>query len=409
MPSHPKIPETLTDQPYSSIPTFTQLTRAPLVPEAVLKRHHAYCAIDTRFRAAARLQQALWLKSRNIATAADAHPDKDGFLGSILSVDAARAGQNFLSADIHQLAVREWLFSEHDAAIDPERLFSSSLSSMPLCFSLIGPMALNLDLATATFKILFPTFADSVQRVVFEHAPSARDRTDERWLTDRSALDFAVHVTTPDGEPGIIYGEIKLSEATTTAARMRDRYSQASKQVRLYRNPDSATLRSVAVEQLWREHMISQLAVDNGVTPRALFTAIAPQLNRNAQVAFKIYEAELLDADQREPDRVAFAPLTLESFIQAIAQAGACELAQALWGRYCDLGQVVRLAMQEFANDDMVSFSYQTTACTTTSDAPSLPPARHPTRASKRRRAPRSPIAQNEADKSDTIEQSVAS
>jgi hypothetical protein len=123
MPSHPTIPETRTDHPYSSIPTFTQLTRAPLVPEAVLKRHHAYCAIDTRFRAAARLQQVLWLKSRNIATAADAHPDKDGFLGSILSADAARAGQNFLSADIHQLAVREWLFCEPDAAIDPVRLF----------------------------------------------------------------------------------------------------------------------------------------------------------------------------------------------------------------------------------------------------------------------------------------------
>jgi hypothetical protein len=360
----------------SSTPTFEQLRRAPVVPDAVLKRHHAYCATDTRFRAGARLQQALWLKSRNIATLADVRPDNDGFLSSILSIDAARAGQNFLSGDIHQLAIREWLFSEHDAAIDPERLFSNSLSSMPLCFSLMGPMALNLDLATATFKILFPAFAESVQRVVFEHAPSARDRTDERWLGDRSAVDFAAHVTAPDGEPGIIYGEIKFSEAATTAARMRDRYSQASKQVRLYRNPDSATLRSVAVEQLWREHMLAQLAVDNGVTPRALFTAVAPQLNRNAQLAFKIYEAELLDADQREPDRVAFVPLTLEAFIQAIAQAGACELAQALWGRYCDLGPVVRLAMQEFANDDIVSSPSQTHLSKQEVAHRALPPAR---------------------------------
>jgi len=379
----------------SSTPTFEQLRRAPVVPKAVLKRHHAYCAIDTRFRAAARIQQALWLKSRNIATAADAHPDKDGFLGSILSVEAARAGHNFLSADIHQLAVREWLFSEHDAAIDPERLFSNSLSSMPLCFSLIGPMALDLDLATAVFRILFPDFAHTAHRVLFEHTPSERDRSDTRWLGDRSAVDFAVHVTTPDGEPGILYGEIKLSESPTNAARMRDRYNEASRHVRLYRNPDSTTLRSVAVEQLWREHMLAQLAVDNGVTPRALFTAVAPQLNRNAQLAFKIYEAELLEADQRESDRVAFAPLTLEAFIQAIAQAGACELAQALWGRYCDLGPVVRLAMQEFANDDIASFPCQTTACMTTSDAPSLPRARHPTRAPKRRKAPSNPIARS--------------
>jgi hypothetical protein len=146
--------------------------------------------------------------------------------------------------------------------------------------------------------------------------------------------------------------------------------------------------------------MLAQLAVDNGVTPRALFTAVAPQLNRNAQVAFKIYGAELLDADQRESDRVAFAPLTLEALIQAIAQAGASELAQALWERYCDLGPVVGLAMQEFANDDMPSFSYQTTACMTTSDARSLPPARQPKRAPKRRRTPLNPIAQNEATNS---------
>ncbi len=393
----------------SSTPTFEQIRRAPVVPEAVLKRHHAYCAIDTRFRAATRLQQALWLKARNIATVADAHPDNDGFLGSILSVDAARAGQNFLSADIHQLAIREWLFSEHDAAIDPERLFSNALSSMPLCLSLIGPMALDLDRASAVFRILFPGFVHAVHHVLFEHTPSERDRSDTRWLGDRSAVDFAMHVMTPDGEPGILYGEIKLSESPTNAARMRDRYSEASRHVGLYRDPDSATLRSVAVEQLWREHMLAQLAVDNGVTPRALFTAVAPQLNRNAQLAFKIYEAELLDADQREPDRVAFVPLTLEAFIQAIAQAGACELAQALWGRYCDLGPVVRLAMQEFANDDIASFSHQTTACMTTSDAPSLPPARHPRRVPKRRRAPPAPIAQNEVDNSDIIEQSGAS
>jgi PD-(D/E)XK nuclease superfamily len=372
----------------SSAPAFTQLTRAPLVPEPVLKRHGAYCAIDTRFRSAARLQQALWLKSRNIATAADAHPDTDGFLGSILSADAARAGQNFLSADIHQLAVREWLFCEPDAAIDPVRLFSNSLSSMPLCLNLLGPMALNLDLATAVFRLLFPDFVDSVQRVLFEHAPSGRDRTDARWLADRSAFDFAAHVTTPDGEPGVIYGETKLSEnmAAGPAARMRDRYGQASKQVRLYRDPDSATLRSVAIEQLWREHMLAQLAVDNSVTPRSLFTAVAPQLNRNAQVAFKIYQAELLDADQREPDRVAFVPLTLETFIEAIAQAGACELAQALWGRYCDLGPVVRLAMQEITGDEASSPETRLRADTSAAIKPPLPPVRRRSRSSSRSR-----------------------
>ena len=68
--------------------------------------------------------------------------------------------------------------------------------------------------------------------------------------------------------------------------------------------------------------MTAQLAVDHGVTPRAIFSvAIGPRLNRRAQAAFRVYEAELIDADQREPDKVAFVPLTLETVIEAIAKA----------------------------------------------------------------------------------------
>jgi hypothetical protein len=248
-------------------------------------------------------------------------------------------------------------------------------------------MALNLDLATGVFRLLFPDFVDSVQRVLFEHAVSGRDRADPRWLMDRSAVDFAV-LCTKDGERGVIYGEIKLTEnmAAGPAAKMRDRYGQASKQVRLYRDPDSATLRSVINEQLWREHMLAKLAVDNGVTSRALFTAVAPELNRSAQSAFKIYQAELLDADQREPDRAAFVPLTLETFIRAIAQAGACELAQALWERYCDLGRVVRLAVQEITGDEALSPETRLRADTSATIKPPLPPVRRRSRSSSRSR-----------------------
>lgn len=368
----------------SSTPTFEQLDRAPIVPEAVLKRHNAYCAIDGRYRAAQRLKQALWLKANNIPTAADNDPEAGSYLGSKLSVQAARAGRNFLNADIHQLAVHEWMFCEPDAAIDPERLFSHSLSSMPLCFGLIGPMRLQPDLATAVFRILFPDFVHTVERVLFEHAPSGRERENPLWLGDRSAVDLALQVTTPEGEHGIIYGEIKLTEAPTNASRMRDRYNEASRQVRLYRDPDSAILRTAGIDQLWRYHMTAQLAVENKVTSRALFTTITPQLNRDMQTVIQAYEAELLDADQREPDRVAFAPLTLETFIRAIAQAGAHDLAQALWGRYCDFGPVVHLARQEYAGGD-ITLPDIAGALSAAPPMPSSTPERTPSR--RRRRA----------------------
>ena len=151
------------DRSFSSDPTFKQLSRTPLVPEAVLRRNNAYNAVDTRFAAASRLQQALWLKRQNIATVADVHPGSEGSLGTILSADAARAGRNFLSADVHQYAVRECLFSEPDAAIDPFRLMHNSLSSMPLCVSLLGPLACGISTgAGAVLNALRPHPGSSI-------------------------------------------------------------------------------------------------------------------------------------------------------------------------------------------------------------------------------------------------------
>lgn len=366
--------------------SFTQPPRAPLVPDSVLKRHGAYCAIDTRFRAAARLQQAIWLKEQNIATAADDHSARNihSFLGSVLSADAARAGKNFLTENIYRLALREWLLCEDDAAIDPERLFGNALSSMPLVFNLFGPLALDLKLATSVFRELLPGFVHKVEQIIFEHSPGRRN---DRFLSDRTAFDLAVRVITPDGEPGTIFCEAKLSESMEgPAARMRDRYNEAAKAVRLYRDPDSAILRSVAIEQLWREHMLAQLAVDNDVTPRAVFMAIGPRLNRRVQAAFRVYEAELIDADQ--PDRVAFAPLTLEAVIEAIAVAGVSELAQALWGRYCDFDRVYQLSMQELAGDGPTSSVTRSRANARNATQPALPPARRQISSQGRTRKP---------------------
>jgi hypothetical protein len=349
------------DHPSSSVPTFKQLSRTPLVPEAVLKRYGAYCVIDTRFRAAARLLQCIWLRDHDIPTAASVndaassntasasdHNPHTAF-GSILSPEAANAGRNFPNSAIHRLALQEWLMCEEDAAIDDERLFGNALSSMPLVFNMFGPMAFDLKLATSVFRVLLPGFVYSVERIQFEHSPGRRD---ERFLADRTAFDLAVHVTTPDGEAGTIFIEVKYSESMEgPAARMRDRYNEASKQVRLYDNPDSLILRAAPIEQVWREHMLSQLAVDNGITPRAVFMAIGPKLNRRVQGVFRVYQGELIDANRQDAGRVPFIPLTLESVIETIATVGAADHARALWDRYCDFDRVYRLSLQQLAGD----------------------------------------------------------
>ena len=361
---------------------FVQLARTPLVPESVLKSHGAFCVIDTRFRAAARLLQCLWLRDHDIPTASSGAIDTlDGpsAFGNILSPEAAYAGRNFLTPAIHRLALQEWLMCEEDAAIDDERLFGNALSSMPLVFNMFG--ALDRELATAVFRELLPGFVRSVERIQFEHSPGRRE---DRFLADRTAFDLAVHIATPGGEPGTIFIEVKFSEGMEgPAARMRDRYNEASKQVRLYDNPDSLILRSTPIEQIWREHMLSQLAVDNGITPRAIFLAIGPKLNRRVQGVFRVYQGELIDADRQDADRVPFIPLTLETVIEAMAAAGATDHAQVLWDRYCDFDRVYCLSLQQLTGDVSRTPADKPAQG---SSSPALPPTRRALASTRARR-----------------------
>jgi hypothetical protein len=167
-----------------------------------------------------------------------------------------------------------------------------------------------------------------------------------------------------------------LRDLDNEPARMRERYNEASREVRLYDNPDSPILRAAPIEQLWREGMLAQLAVDHGIAPKAVFLAIGPELNRRVQGAFKVYQGELIDADRQDPSRVPFIPLTLESIIEAIAAAGATDHARALWDRYCDFERVYRLVMQELANDTAISSTARPETRRPTKGASDRPPAR---------------------------------
>jgi hypothetical protein len=333
------------------------LPRIPLVPDEILRRNSVYFEIDTRFRRAARLLQFLWLKDHGIPTgihvSGKANDAVTMELGSCLSPEAARAGKNFLSPAIHALVRREVIMQEEGASIDEDRLFGNALSSMPLVFNLFGPMVLDPGLATSVFRHLLPTFVHSVEHIVFEHSPGRREA---RFLGDGSAADLALRIVTPEGEQGTVFVEVKYSEDMVgPAARLRDRYDEASRQVHLFRNPDSPGLRSLACEQFWREHMLAQLAVDHGVVSRAMFIVIGPRLNRRVNAAIRLYKNELIEADDRDTNRVDFEAFTLEAIIDAMAEAGATKIARSLWHRYADFQRILDMSLLEF--DDTVKFS----------------------------------------------------
>ena len=323
------------------------LTRSPLVPAEVLKRHHCHLATDPRFRACARYLQHLHRTDAGLAIGVHlaGNPERPTRikLGSRLSADAARAGHNFVSPAVHALARQELILREEGAAIDEHRLFGNLLSSMPLCFNLFGPMALDLTLATAVWRRLLPTFVHQVESIAFEHSPG---RGDPRLLGDGTAFDLHLSVITRQGEPASVYIEVKYSEGMSgPAAKPRPRYDEASRQCRLYQDPDSPALRSVALEQLRREHVLGQLAVDYRIANKAHFVAIGPRLNRRVAAAFTLYGNVLAEPEAEDELRVGYSPLTLEAVLEAVAEAGAGDLARQLWARYLDFDRVLEHAL----------------------------------------------------------------
>lgn len=326
------------------------LPRVPLVSDEILRQHNVFFEVDTRFRRAARLLQCLWLKDRNIEPGIHVRGEGSDAvimpLHSNLSREAARAGKNFLSPTIHAFTRRQLVLREEGAAIDEERLFGNGLSSMPLCFNMFAPLAMDLELASEVFRRLLPDFVKDVDGFCFEHSPGRRE---ERFLHDGTAWDVAVQVITPDGEPATLFIEVKYSEDMTgPAARLRERYDAVSRESGLFVDPDNPALRSLGLEQLWREHMLAQLTVDQGITPRAMFLAIGPRLNRRVQVAFRVFENELIAADDRDDNRVPFKALTLEAVFEAIGEAGDKELSRELWQRYADFERIFHMALGEF-------------------------------------------------------------
>lgn len=338
----------------SDLYTAPPLPRIPLIPQSILKDHNVGCIIDTRFRAAARLLQNLWLRDKGIATGVHFRKSDDGDtvmeLGSILDAKAALAGRNFLTPAIHTYVRHSLIMREEGAAMDEQRLFANALSSMPMSFNLFAPLALDLQLATAVFRSLLPGFVASVEEIRFETSPGRREA---RFLDDGTAFDLAVEVITPNGEHATVFIETKYSESMEgPAARLRYRYDEASRQVRLYSEPDAVILRSLALEQLWREHMLAQLAVDQGVTERAMFVVIGPRLNRRVQTACRVYANELIPDDDLDADRVPFRSITIETLVDAMNDAGASDLAKSLWGRYLDFERVFHLAMAEYTEPE---------------------------------------------------------
>src|SRR3984893_7966409 len=84
------------------------------------------------------------------------------------------------------------------------------------------------------------------------------------------------------------------------------------------------------LQQLWREHLLAQSMIDNGLYDEGYFVTIAPALNYHVQDAAEAYQAQL-----REPEdgKVRFVNPSLEDVIEVIRLSDPAH-AEALHHRY---------------------------------------------------------------------------
>jgi hypothetical protein len=113
---------------------------------------------------------------------------------------------------------------------------------------------------------------------------------------------------------------------------LKPRHAELSDASGLFTDPAAAALRANPLQQFWRETLLAQTLIGNGLYDEGYLVVIAPALNYHVQDAAEAYQAQL-----REPEdgKVRFANVALEDAIEVIRLSDA-EHAEALHRRYCD-------------------------------------------------------------------------
>lgn len=84
------------------------IDQLPIVPVDVLRKHRVFEKFDNRFRACARLLQALWREEQGLPIGTHERPDgATRRIGSLIGTTAADAGRNFLLPAVAHIVRRE--------------------------------------------------------------------------------------------------------------------------------------------------------------------------------------------------------------------------------------------------------------------------------------------------------------
>ena len=212
------------------------------------------------------------------------------YYGNMLSADAAAAGLNFLTPRIHGLAIRR--MAEGSGAVDSFRLLRNMLSSQPMCFNLLGFVALDHNLGTRLVRSLWGTHVERVTAVRFEWAPAPR----REYLNDATAFDAIIEYDSTYG-PGFIGIETKLSEPFTPKVYDKREYRRWMGGDGPWRPDAYPRCSAREYNQLWRDHLLAWALLRHADSNHALgcLTVIHHEGDRECVEAIGAYRSLLRD------------------------------------------------------------------------------------------------------------------
>ena len=152
---------------------------------------------------------------------------------------------------------------------------------------------------------MLPAFTGTARQLLFEHSPG---RGNPKFTGDYTAFDALIRYSDSQGHNGIVAFEIKYSESMREPVpELKPRNAELSAASGLFTDPVAAALRTNPLAQFWREHLLAQSMIDQGLYDEGYLVVIAPALNYHVQDVAEAYQAHL-----REPEdgKVRFINLT---------------------------------------------------------------------------------------------------
>ncbi len=205
---------------------------------------------DTAFVARVRRHQSWWRAERlGVPWGTGPTPNSDRELGNMLRSSDAGTGANFLTPEIHDLALAR-IAEGH--GVEPFRCTHNLLSSQPMCFNLFGPLVADHHLALELLGPLLPVPAVTITNVTVEYSPSPA----AEYLGDLTAFDAFIEFINENGDAGFIGIETKLSEPFSQKVYDTPRYRELTE---LEDSPWSGSPPELADRrwnQLWRNQLL---------------------------------------------------------------------------------------------------------------------------------------------------------